>query len=433
LSALAGFRPANDTFRPAARVVEFHPISAGAPSVSAHGVVSENRVAPHAMNVFDKHSGSDAPGTPQVLDQRGTPLASVNVTPANVSSSTPPYTPAQIKHAYGFDQESYFWRTMYINGHVYPIPIAADGSGQTIAIVDAYDDPFILSDSQTFDQNFAVSQNNSSTLYNAYGPSSSWLTKATPEGTPPVANANWATEIALDVEWAHAMAPGAKILLVEAKSSSLSDLMGAVDYARRQAGVSVVSMSWGAGEFSGESYYDSYFTSQNGQGITFIASSGDTPGTEYPSVSPNVLAIGGTTLNLNSDNSYSYETAWSGSGGGVTAYDSKSQVPDAAYDADPNTGFYVYNTTYGTGWSEVGGTSAGAPQWAAMIAIANEGRLWSNYLGTLDGPTQTLPAVDAYLPLSDFHVIGGTYNTQTGWGTPVANKMINDLLTNQYV
>jgi subtilase family serine protease len=220
--------------------------------------------------------------------------------------------------------------------------------------------------------------------------------------------------------------------------------MGAVDYARQQAGVSVVSMSWGSGEFPSETSLDSHFTSANGQGITFIASSGDAPGVSYPSVSPNVLAIGGTSLYLNNNNSYKFESAWSSSGGGVSQYESKPSyqvyiggskraVADAAYDADQSTGVYVYDTTGGGGWYMVGGTSAGSPQWASLLAIANEGRFWSNSLGTLDGPTQTLPAIEDFLPLSDFHVIGGGYNTQTGWGTPVANKMINDLLTNQYV
>src|SRR5207253_5967612 len=107
--------------------------------------------------------------------------------------------------------------------------------GQTIAIVDAYDDPTIAADLAYFDTQFGVS-----------APPS--FVKATPSGQPAY-NSGWAGEIALDVEWAHAVAPGANVLLVEAKSSSFADLLAAVDYAAAQPGVSVVSMSWGSGEF----------------------------------------------------------------------------------------------------------------------------------------------------------------------------------------
>jgi subtilase family serine protease len=389
-------------------------------------------------------SSATTPGwaTPQVVAHPVTAPGSPSIPPPIFYFGGPPYSPAQIKQAYGFDQVSYS-TTIHLPGRP-PIVISVpgDGSGETIAIVDAYDDPSIFSNVDTFDRTFSVSQYDSRSLYNAYGASSSWLTKVTPEGTPPVST-GWSTEIALDVEWAHAIAPGAKIMLVEAHSNSWSDLMGAVDYARRQAGVGVVSMSWGGGEFAGETSLDSYFTSRNGQGITFTAASGDSPGVLFPSASPNVLAIGGTSLNLNTNNSYNSESIWGSSGGRISAYESKPwyqvyvsgvmrAAPDAAYDANPYTGFSVYDTTGGGGWYEVGGTSAGAPQWAALIAIADQGRAW-NGLGTLDGPSQTLPAVEDFLPLSDFHVIGGGYNTQSGWGTPVANKLIPDLTTNTYV
>jgi subtilase family serine protease len=131
------------------------------------------------------------------------------------------YTPAQIRHAYGFDQ-------VWFNG------VAGDGTGQTIAIVDAYDDPNVASDLHQFDAAFGL-PDPSLTKVNEYG-----------GFAPPAANATWAVEIALDVEWAHAIAPGARILLVEANSNSNADLFAAVTYAAEQPGVSVVSMSWGA-------------------------------------------------------------------------------------------------------------------------------------------------------------------------------------------
>src|SRR5262249_50727787 len=158
-----------------------------------------------------------------------------------------------------------------------------------IAIVDAYDDPNIAGDLQKFDAAFGL-PNPSFTKVNQTG------------GTKlPAANSGWATEIALDVEWAHAIAPGAKIVLVEANSSSMSDLMTAVNTARNYAGVVAVSMSWGGGEFSSEVNYDSYFTTPAGHtGVSFFASSGDTGApASYPESSPNVVAVGGTTLHLN--------------------------------------------------------------------------------------------------------------------------------------
>src|SRR5262249_23535611 len=159
-------------------------------------------------------------------------------------------TPATIRHAYGFNQV-----TFSVNGTT----VAGNGAGQTIAIVDAFDDPYIASDLHHFDQQFGLADPT--------------FIKATPQGTPAF-DAGWSGEIALDVEYAHAIAPKARILLVEAKTNSYSDLFGAVDYARKYAGVSVVSMSFGGGEFSSEHNYDGIFTTPSGhRGVTFVASS----------------------------------------------------------------------------------------------------------------------------------------------------------------
>jgi subtilase family serine protease len=174
-------------------------------------------------------------------------------------------TPTQVRHAYGFDQITF-------NTPAGTVP--GDGRGETIAIVDAYNDPFIANDVNTFDSRYSI--NGSQSLYTQYGAASSFLSVVAATGTPN--SSGWAGEIALDVEWAHAIAPGAKILLVEARSSSFSDLMSAVNYARSQPGVVTVSMSWGASEFSGEtsSSYQSYFTTPAGHtGITFVGASGD--------------------------------------------------------------------------------------------------------------------------------------------------------------
>ena len=284
-----------------------------------------------------------------VVDTTGAPLATA--APAG-------YSPAQMRAAYGFNR------------------LAATGAGQTIAIVDAYDDPTIASDLAVFKTQYGISGCN--------------LTKVNQSGGTklPRTNSGWAQEISLDVEWACAIAPGANILLVEASSASLSNLLTGVDYAAQHA--NVVSMSFGGGD-TGSSSYDFHF---NVPGKSFVASSGDSGnGTSYPATSPFVLAIGGTTLPLNADGSHAGpETVWSGSGGGISTSESepayqttfpisstggKRGSPDVAYNADPQTGVAVYDSTPNqgrSGWLVFGGTSAGAPQWAALIALTDAGR-----------------------------------------------------------
>jgi subtilase family serine protease len=339
---------------------------------------------------------------------------------ANPYASSGPvgYTPAQIRHAYGFDRISF--------GDVVP----ADGSGQTIAIVDAYDDPTIAADLHAFDARFGL-------------PDPALIKVNQSGGTQyPAPNVLWAEEISLDVEWAHAIAPGARILLVEATTS----LFTAVDYARHQPGVSVVSMSWGYRESSGETSVDAYFTTPSGHaGVTFVAGSGDSGTISYPAASPNVVAVGGTRLTIDSAGDYLGETAWSGSGGGISAYEptpayqvgpstsGRRTHPDVAYDADPSTGVAVYDSySFGpaTPWSSVGGTSAAAPQWSALIAIVNQVRAWEGR-ASLDGRSQTLPLLNQ-LPTSALHDItsgqnahfsaGVGYDLVTGRGSPVAQQ-----------
>src|SRR3954453_10142224 len=195
----------------------------------------------------------------------------------NSTSGPTGYTPAQVSHAYGFDQ------IKFANN-------ATLGAGTTIAIVDAYDDPNILNDLQQFDRAFGLPDPPTFTKMNQTGGTTSF----------PAANSGWITEIALDVEWAHAMAPGANILLVEANSNSNADLYAAVDTARKASGVVVVSMSWGGPERSSETSSDFRFTTPSGHnGVTFVASSGDTGApASYPSSSVNVVLVGGTSLYL---------------------------------------------------------------------------------------------------------------------------------------
>ncbi len=196
-------------------------------------------------------------------------------------------------------------------------------------------------------------------------------------------NSGWKGETSLDVEWSHAIAPNAKILLVEAVTPSGSNLLKAVDYAVSRSDVVAVSMSWGGEEFPDETSLDNHFKSNSGK--TFFASSGDNgAGASWPAASPNVVGVGGTTLTLSNNGTYQKETAWIGSGGGVSAYEFQPTyqagyaiphankmraIPDVSYNADPQSGFPVYIGGSISGWHVVGGTSAGAPQWAAIKAL----------------------------------------------------------------
>ncbi len=258
--------------------------------------------------------------------------------------------------------------------------LTGDGSGQTIAIVDAYDDPNIESDVNTFSSQMGLVP----TCSGGNTPPSCFnFTKVYAQGSKPNTDSGWALEIALDVQWAHAVAPQASIMLVEAANSNYSNLFAAIDYATSH-GASVISNSWGSTEFGGETSFDVHC-----QVVLCTFSSGDhgNPG-GYPAYNPSVIAVGGTTLTLSGSTIVS-ETAWSGSGGGVSNYEPRPSyqdpfnthtnrgMPDVSYDADPNTGFLVYDSVpYGvrgdTGWFGVGGTSAGAPQWAAIIADADQ-------------------------------------------------------------
>ena len=362
----------------------------------------------------------------QLLSAAG--LNSIVVQPQLVKVTDVPslgaYTPAQIAHAYGFDRLGSFRPG-----------VPANGSGQTIALVDAYDDPNIAGDLQVFDAAFGLPA------------PPSFRTAYSAGSKPALASSGWAGEIALDVQWAHAMAPGAAILLVEAPTDNLPDLLQAVDYARNQPGVSVVSMSWGSSEFPQETSLDSYFTTPAGHsGVSFVAAAGDGSAPPlWPAASPNVLSVGGTTLYvLDAAGDYRYETGWSLSSGGISQFEPEPSyqagvqrtgartVPDVAYDANPNIGYYVYDSLGSGGWTVWGGTSAGTPQWAALLAIANQGRAVAN-LPTL----RTAPADVYRLASGDFHDVasgnngfpcGPGYDLVTGRGTPDVNRIVPDLL-----
>ncbi len=386
----------------------------------------------------------------EIPHQVGTKTPSELVTPdGGGNPGVGGYTPAQIAQAYGINQISF-------NG------VAGNGAGTTIAIVDCYSDPTIATDLQTFDKEFGL-PNPVLKIMNQTGGSS--LPPAAPADT------NWAGEITLDVEWAHATAPGANILLVEADNAqSGANIFTAVKTAEKQPGVVAVSMSFSTTEFAGETAYDtSDFSPSANSNLVFLASTGDTgPPAKYPSTSPYVLAVGGTHLNLSSSGNYLSESAWGAPGdgsssGGPSLYESqplyqkgvvtqsttKRTVPDVSLDADPETGvdiFETYGNTSPGSWIVVGGTSDASPQWAGLIAITDQGRALNGEANLNNATlmpqlyslqtTSTGPAATA-----DFHdILTGAsigppnysatkgYDLVTGIGTPIVNNLIPTLV-----
>lgn len=390
------------------------------------------------------------------------------VAPAD-ANGVPPFYPSQVQQAYGLN-------LLQAGG-------GGSGAGQTVAIIDAYNYPNALATFNAFNSTFGLP------LFNqgGGGPTFTQLNEsggATLPGTDPAgagAASNWEYEEALDVEWVHSIAPLANIILYEAAnpdSDGLPHLENAITTAKNNPAVSVVSMSWGGPEQVGQNSLDSLFTTPASRlalkkGVTFVAATGDSavPG-DYPAYSPNVVAVGGTSLALNSANGYSSETTWansSGAGGsgpsvfepkpayqtkygalngGILSASLSRATPDVSMVADPATGVYVYDSFNGAAFTsdpnswffEFGGTSLSAQCWAGLIADADGIRSLAGD-GTLDGPSQALPALYG-LPSADFNDIttgsngyaaGPGYDLATGIGTPVANLLVPDLANYQAV
>jgi hypothetical protein len=256
------------------------------------------------------------------------------------------------------------------------------GAGETIAIVDAYGDPTIISDLNYFNSYYNL-PNCTVTISGTGG-----------------YDAGWAGETALDVEWAHAMAPSANITLQLAPDALNPDLFGAVNtLVSSSKPPNVISMSWSAQESSGSTAYSSIFSAAAGEGIDVYGSTGDkgaynggsTISVNYPAVDPNVMAVGGTTLYCSAyptDSSKTpmvwNESGWSGSGGGYStifpepSYQTSAGIPDSthmraipdvALDADPNSGVRVYENGSGS-YTDVGGTSLACPLMAGIDVIS---------------------------------------------------------------
>jgi hypothetical protein len=304
------------------------------------------------------------------------------------------------------------------------------GSGKTVAVVDAYDDPNAASDLSTYRSNFGLP---------ACTTANGCFTKLNQNGaaTPlPTANTGWSSEIMLDLEMVSAICPNCHILLVEANSPTTTNLGTAVNTAVAQGAVAV-SNSYGGSEFPGETSTDtSYFKHA---GVAIVASTGDEGyGVEYPASSPYVTAVGGTSLARSTNARGWAESVWStssteGTGSGCSAYEAKPSfqtdtgcaqrtLADVSADADPNTGVAVYDTYGSGGWTVFGGTSVASPIIGAMYALASPpaANAYPNSYPYADPSAlydvttgQTASCSPAYLCTAE---VG--YDGPTGLGTP---------------
>ena len=360
------------------------------------------RQHPHSQQIPAEFAGmSTRRLTPQSLHARHTRFldqglsAADTVAPMASSGVVATYTPAQIRAAYSLP-------ALPVAGTTLTAAQAAQlGAGQTIYIVDAMHDPNVAAELAAFNTKFGLPACTTTTiattaslpLAGASGSNCQFsvvynTVSGAMTGTAPAYDSGWATEIALDVQWAHATAPLARIILIEAASASVSNLTGAVQLANSM-GAGVVSMSFGAVEGNWTASVDSYFAHAN---MTYLAATGDAgAAVEWPAVSSNVVAVSGTTLTYSGTTRS--EVVWSGTGGGISLYTAtpgyqNSGVPgmgtvahrsvaDVAFNADPSTGQYLAVITPGSttaSWYSVGGTSLSTPQWAGIIAVANAQR-----------------------------------------------------------
>lgn len=380
---------------------------------------------------------------------------------ASAAAATVYYTPAQVRAAYGLDKLP---ASSSANKGAY------QGSGQTIAIVGAYNNPSVATDLATFNAKLGLPgcavtpvaatatlplarpvAGSSCTFSVVHATSAGGMTTRAP-----AANAGWATETAMDVQWAHAMAPAARIVLVQAASASVPDMTAAIALAGK-LGATVVSMSFGATEFSSQANYEGAFLAS---GVSYLAASGDSGRqVSWPAVSSRVLAVGGTTLAASG--STRSETAWAGSGGGISSFAAvpswqatlrvtgttgavaapvRRVLPDVAFNANPGSGQLI---VYAGRWYVAGGTSIGTPQWAGLVAVANAVRVLNGkaVLGHLGLPIyRQLNGNATNYAASTLDVKSGSngsckgcaaaagYDLVTGLGTPNAVKTV-ELLT----
>ena len=368
--------------------------AAGAASPGLGGVHAHRRVCTTAP------AGSASCHAEVVVDGNGAPLAT--------STFTSGYDPAALQSAYA-------------------LPGIAAGAGQTVAIVDANDDPSAEADLAVYRNRFGLA---------ACTTANGCFRKVNQTGGTryPRANGSWAQEISLDLDMVSATCPSCHILLVEASSASFANLGTAVNTA---AGLhaSSISNSYGGSEFPSETSYEAYYTHP---GVAVTVSSGDAGyGTQYPAASRYVTAVGGTSL-THASGAWT-ETAWSGAGSGCSAYIAKPSfqhdsgcarrsVADVSAVADPNTGVAVYDSyAYGgsKGWMVFGGTSVAAPIVASVYALAGVGNRVAISDASLPynnaqtgGLTDVMSGHNGACSVTYLCTAGPGYDGPTGLGTP---------------
>jgi hypothetical protein len=388
---------------------------------------------------------------------------SPGATPLSTGTVVATYTPAQIRAAYGLPSLPAAGTTLT------SLQAAQLGAGQTIYIIDAQDDPNSAAELAAFSQNFGLPACSTASI----APGAALPLPAAPAGgcsfavvystasgamtaSAPAYNSGWATEIALDVQWTHATAPLARIILIEAPDTSIGSLTAAVSLANAM-GPGVVSMSFASPEGSWTASVDATFT---GTAMTYVAGAGDSgAAVNWPAVSSHVLAVGGSTLTYTGTSPRS-EVVWSGTGGGISQYTpapayqtsavpgmgtpANREVSDVTFNADPTTGQYIAVLAPGAAtasWLSAGGTSLSTPQWAGIIAVANALRAQTSQapLGDPHAPLYALASQGASYG-SDFYDItqgsDGTcagcyaeigYDLPSGVGTPNVSSLLSAL------
>jgi kumamolisin len=423
-------------------------------------VVPKLPIAPVSNNTTTRTSGGMVvvPSSSLPSPKQGTTLKTMTAH-TNLELYLPPswnpstVTPPRPGYGYGPPFAGYAYETPASLACIYSLTTAttgcnpntvtsnATGGSKTIAIVDAYDDPFAGPDLAYFSDEFGLpfADSQFQVIYES--------------GTPPPVDptGGWELEESLDIEYAHAEAPQAMIYLVEANSNSYSDLLTAVTMANNlvlcgstttcptgSTGKGEVSMSWGGSEFAAETSYDTYFTQS---GVVYFASAGDSPGTEWPCTSPNVVCAGGTDIRRNpSTGAVIDQRAWASTGGGDSLYETTPSyqssvasvvgtargVPDLSFDADPITGVWVWSSyelsedyfdaelPATEGWWIVGGTSVSSPNLAGIVNRAGA------FAASSNAELTTIYANKANT--ADFSDIGagwcgpyGGYSTLIGW------------------
>ncbi|WP_344660787.1 putative Ig domain-containing protein [Catenulispora subtropica] len=307
--------------------------------------------------------------------------------------------------------------------------LPSGGAGQTVAIVDAQDDPNAESDLAAYRSNFGLP---------ACTTADGCFRKVDQNGGSdyPSPDTGWAGEISLDLDMVSATCPQCHILLVEASTADMTNLGTAVNTAV-SLGAKFVSNSYGGSEESADTSYDaSYF---NHPGVAITVSTGDSAyGAEYPATSQYVTAVGGTRLSQGGGSRGWTETVWhtsssEGTGSGCSSYDpkpswqhdtgcSRRMEADVSAVADPATGVAVYQTYGGSGWSVYGGTSASSPIIASVWALAgapNAGDRTAQYPYNHTGSFNDVTSGDNGSCSPSYFCTAGTgYDGPTGWGTP---------------